>query len=103
MKLKFPLILFIASVLSFGFQQPPTSLKQVIDKEKILRADKLLKKYHLGQKHINNVVKVVYFHSNDQEPLPNWRDRLTRTLDDVSRFYKEEFNKYGIRNGGNTI
>jgi hypothetical protein len=100
MKLKFPIILLIISALSFGFQQPPTSLKQVINKEKVLKADKLLKKYHLGQKHVNNIVKVVYFHANNQEPLPNWRERLTRTLDDVSKFYQEEFDKYGIINEG---
>ena len=100
MKLKLSIILLILSTLSFGFQQPPTSLKQVINKEKILKADKLLNKYHLGHKHTNNIVKVVYFHSNDQEPLSNWRDRLTRTLDDVSKFYQDEFDKYGIINEG---
>ncbi|MDD4972441.1 MAG: NPCBM/NEW2 domain-containing protein [Paludibacter sp.] len=100
MKLKFPIILLILSALSVGFQEPSTRLKQVINKEKILKADKLLKKYHLGQKQANNIVKVVYFHGNNQDPLPNWRERLTRTLDDVSKFYQEEFNKYGIKNEG---
>jgi len=100
MKLKFLIILLIISAFSFGFQRPTTSLKPVINNEKIIKADKLLKKYHLGQKHVNNIVKVVYFHANDQKPLPNWRERLTRTLDDVSKFYQEELNKYDIKNDG---
>jgi len=100
MKLKFPIILLIISALSLGFQQPPKSSKQVINKKEILKADMLLKKYHFGQKHANNIVKVVYFHANNQDPLPNWHERLTRTLDDVSKFYQEEFNKYGIKSEG---
>jgi NPCBM/NEW2 domain len=100
MKFKFPIILLIISAFSFGFQKPPTRIKQVINKEEIRQADKLLKKYHLGQKHANNIVKVVYFHANDQKPLPNWRERLTRTLEDVSKFYQEELDKYDIKNEG---
>ena len=100
MKFKFPIILLIISAFSFGFQKPPTSINQVINKEEILQADKLLKKYHLGQKHANYIVKVVYFHANNQEPLPNWRERLTRTLEEVSKFYQEELDKYDIKNEG---
>jgi len=100
MKLRFPIVLLIISTLSFGFQQAPTGKKQPADKEKIIKADKLLIKYHLGQKRANNIVKVVYFHANNQEPLPNWRERLTRTLDDVSKFYQEELDKYDIKNEG---
>lgn len=96
MKIKSLIILFFLSALSFGFHQSPTDLNQVENSDKILRADKLLKKYNVGQVHSKNVVKVVYFHANDREPLPNWHARLTRTLDDVSRFYQEEFEKHGI-------
>lgn len=45
---------------------------------------------------VHKVVKVVYFHGNDQEPLPQWRERLNRTLNDVSDYYKEEFSKFGV-------
>jgi hypothetical protein len=100
MKFKFLTILLIISALLFGFRQPPTRIKQVFNKEEIVKADKILKKYYSGQKRANNIVKVVYFHANDQNPLPNWRERLTRTLDDVSKFYQEEFEKYNIKNEG---
>jgi len=73
---------------------------EVKNNETIINADKILKRYHSKEKNVYNIVKVVYFHANDQDPLLNWRDRLTRTLDDVSRFYQEEFNKYGIKNEG---
>ena len=34
------------------------------------------------------VVKVVYFHASDREPLPNHRERLERVLADVRDFYR---------------
>lgn len=63
-------------------------------------ADKFIKEYHSGTKNARVVVKVVYFHGNDQEPLPHYAERLTRTLVDVSHFYKEEFNRQGIEIDG---
>jgi len=93
-------VLLLISAYLLGFCQSPTGLKQAVGRDEVLKADKLLKNYNAGQGHSNNVVKVVYFHANDQEPLPNWRERLTRTLDDVSSFYQEEFDKYGIINKG---
>ena len=83
-----------------GFCQFTTSLQQTVGKNRVLKINKLLKRYNADQGHSNNIVKVVYFHANNQDPLPNWRERLTRTLDDVSRFYQEEFDKYGISNKG---
>jgi hypothetical protein len=62
----------------------------------IQKADQMVKKYHLNTKPVNHVVKIVYFHGNDLFPLDNWQDRLPRTLDDVSNFYREEFQRYGI-------
>jgi len=46
------------------------------------------------------VVKVVYFHAADKEPLTNWKERLNFTLQDVSQYYKEELAKYGIQSDG---
>lgn len=43
----------------------------------------------------NNEVKVVYFHGKGQLPFLGWKDRLDRTLKDVSRFYEKEFAKQG--------
>lgn len=100
MKIKYLIILLLVSAQSFGSYQPQTDLKQVAGKNEIAKADKLLKKYNGSQIHSNNIVKVVYFHAYDQEPLPYWRERLTRTLEDVSEFYREQFDKYHIKNKG---
>ena len=97
-RIAFILLLMLAHLS--GFCQFTTSLQQTVGKNEVLKINKLLKRYNADQGHSNNIVKVVYFHANNQDPLPNWRERLTRTLDDVSRFYQEEFDKYGISNKG---
>jgi hypothetical protein len=66
----------------------------------IVKAHKLIREYHSGAEYANNVVKVVYFHGNDLEPLNNWKDRLPRTLDDVSDFYSEELSRHGVETDG---
>jgi len=48
----------------------------------------------------DKVIKVVYFHASDQAPLNGWQERLPRTLADVSDYYKEEFNRFGLESNG---
>jgi len=66
------------------------------NKEIVSTADQMVKKYHAGEKPINHFIKVVYFHGSDQEPFPHWKERLNRTLNDVSDYYKEEFSRFGV-------
>lgn len=75
-------------------------LNNQLSKDAILAADKIVKTYHAGAKQVHKVVKVVYFHGNDRQPLPGWEERLNRTLKEVSTYYKEEFSKYGIKSNG---
>ncbi|GAA4335572.1 hypothetical protein GCM10023149_43650 [Mucilaginibacter gynuensis] len=70
------------------------------DKEIIAGAEKVIKKYHSGADKANNVVKVVYFHGSDRQPLANWNERLDRTLTAVNNFYIEEFKRFGIKTDG---
>ena len=42
------------------------------------------------------VLRVVYFHGNDRDPLPGFRERLTRVMDDISLFYRDGLKRHGI-------
>lgn len=46
------------------------------------------------------VLRVVYFHGNDREPLPGFQGRLTRVMDDISSFYRDGLKRYGIASEG---
>ncbi len=100
MKLNFQFFVFITAVLVLGWQNTCLCSVSFSNQELITKAQKLIKEYHAGTTAGRKVVKVVYFHGKDTEPFANWSDRLTRTLTDVSNFYKEEFYKYGIINDG---
>ncbi len=93
-KLKF--IFFVSLVFLVGCHHPTPFSQNSPDKEKVIKAYQLVRNYHSETEPANYVVKVVYFHGNDQAPLANWEERLTRVLDDISDFYGEEFHKYGI-------
>ena len=69
-------------------------------KEAIMAAEKVIKAYHADAAPAGKVVKVVYFHGYQSQPLPNWEERLNRALSDVSKYYQEEFSKYGIHSNG---
>ncbi|WEK34264.1 MAG: NPCBM/NEW2 domain-containing protein [Candidatus Pseudobacter hemicellulosilyticus] len=82
-------------LVSINFAQEPT-LAGPSTKNVVRSAGEFVKAYHAGQASNRKQVKVVYFHGNDMDPLPNWEGRLTRILDDISRFYGEAFRQYGI-------
>jgi hypothetical protein len=55
-----------------------------------------IKRFHKGYEKKNIPLKLVYFHPKDKQPIKNWEERLSRCLDEVSDYYKEELKKYGI-------
>ncbi len=61
---------------------------------------KKLADFHQGQPDNHTVVKVVYFHAADREPLPNYADRIERSLTDVSAFYREDLGLLGVKSQG---
>jgi hypothetical protein len=75
-------------------------LNSQFTKDAILAAEQVIKTYHADAAPSGKVVKVIYFHAKDRQPLHNWEERLNRTLSDVGRYYQEEFAKYGIRSQG---
>ncbi|MBL9146239.1 MAG: protein kinase [Verrucomicrobiaceae bacterium] len=61
---------------------------------------KKLAAFHQGQPDNRAVVKVVYFHAADREPLPNYVDRVERSLSNVSDFYREDLGHLGVKSQG---
>lgn len=92
-KLNFLFALLLISITSCCQNSSLSSAQSEI----IISSSKYIQDYHSGAERALNVVKVVYFYGNDKEPLPDYEGRLTRTLDDVSKFYKEEFEKHNIQ------
>lgn len=56
--------------------------------------------YHEGQPRGGAVLRVVYFHPNDRDPLPHYAERLDRALNDVSDFYRDGFKRFGVSASG---
>ncbi len=92
--------ILISSILFVRCQKESSTTKLVFNADIVRKAHEAIVKYNAGKEPVNNVVKLVYFHGSDKAPLDNWRERLSRTLDDVSDFYKEEFARYGIEIDG---
>lgn len=76
------------------------ALCQSLPKQKndniVKTASEIVARYNKEKPTNSVVVKVVYFHGNDRPPCKKWKARLTRTLDAVSNFYKEEFDRFGV-------
>jgi hypothetical protein len=57
--------------------------------------------FHAGEKPNGAVLRVVYFHASDREPLSDYAARLDRIVTDISGFYRNEMDeRFGIKTGG---
>jgi hypothetical protein len=57
--------------------------------------------FHAGEKPNGSVLRVVYFHAADREPLPDHAARLDRILADISAFYREGMEqRFGAKTAG---
>jgi hypothetical protein len=56
--------------------------------------------FHQGAAREGVVLRLVYFHPADRGPLPKWRERLGRVMEDVSGFYRDETRRYGLQCDG---
>lgn len=89
-----------ALILLAGFtaQSARSAEPPPVDKEsagQIRRAQEMVNRYHRDAEPARNVIRIVYFHPNDQPPLPKWRERLSRIADDVERFYHDGMTRLG--------
>ncbi len=64
------------------------------------KARRTIEDYHAGQPKSDAVLRVVYFHPSDRDPLPNYAERLDRVLGDVSDFYRDGLQRFGLANEG---
>lgn len=46
------------------------------------------------------VLRVVYFHPNDREPLPEYAARLDRLVTNVSEFFRDGLRRFGVKSDG---
>ncbi|MEM6779634.1 MAG: hypothetical protein AAF670_18410, partial [Planctomycetota bacterium] len=65
------------------------------DASMIRQAELVIEHFHAGAPLSEAVIRIVYFHPSDRDPLPQWRSRLTRALDDVQGFYRDELRRLG--------
>lgn len=56
--------------------------------------------YHEGHAGAPTPLRVVYFHPQDREPLPDYAARLDRVLNDVSDFYRDGLRRLGVASDG---
>ncbi len=63
-------------------------------------AQRTIAAYHAGQPRGDGVVRVVYFHPSDRDPLPHYAERLDRVLNDVSDFYRDGMRRFGLASDG---
>ena len=56
--------------------------------------------YHRDAEKAGSAIRVVYFHPRDRQPLDQWRERLSRMLDDTGDFYRAGLQRYGAKDRG---
>lgn len=92
----FVLALFVLNATLPAFSTAPSKT----DLKKISTAEKQIKDLLKDASPTGKVIKVVYFHASDQEPLNGWKERLPKTLADVSDYYQESFKRFGLKSNG---
>ncbi len=64
-------------------------------------AQKRIAAFHAGEEATGAVLRLVYFHAADREPLPEYVARLERVMTDISGFYRDELDgRFGVKTGG---
>lgn len=63
-------------------------------------AARLVAAYHAGHAPATNVLRVVYFVPQDGTPFPDYAARLDRIVQDVSGFYRDGLERFGIATAG---
>jgi hypothetical protein len=57
--------------------------------------------FHAGEQPTDSVLRVIYFHPADRDPLPDYAARLDRIMTDISGFYREGLEqRFGVKTGG---
>jgi hypothetical protein len=67
---------------------------------RVTDAEKILAAYQAGATANHRVLHVAYFCPADRAPAPDYRERLTRVLDDISSYYATQIRAYGLPSQG---
>jgi hypothetical protein len=63
-------------------------------------AQSAIAKYDAGQTSTSGVLRVVYFHPRDRDPLPDYAARVDRIVNDVNAFYRDGLKRFGVETAG---
>ncbi len=86
--------LWLSAMVAHAAHEPSGSEKAIM-----ASATGRIDAYHRGEAASRGVLRLVYFHPADREPLPDYELRLERILSDVSAFYGEGMEAFGVKNG----
>lgn len=97
--------LCVAAFMSVGtnYSAPPATVAATDDPDGcalLQAAQRVIAAYHEGHRGSHDVLRVVYFHPHDRDPLPNYVERLDRVLADISNFYRDGLQRFGIESTG---
>lgn len=60
----------------------------------------MIEAFHRDAAQSGAILRVVYFHPADRDPLPDYQERLDRVLADVSAFYCDGLRRFGYEGNG---
>lgn len=91
---------FVATMLALASLHARTPADDPEGRVLLQEAQRSIAAYHDGHRDAPNVLRVVYFHPADLDPLPNYAERLDRVMNDISDFYRDGLRRFGIENNG---
>jgi hypothetical protein len=96
---QFPSVLLSALAFALTLRAAPLS-EDSAGRALLQSAQRAIAAYHAGQPKSDRVLRVVYFHPSDRDPLSHYAERLDRVMGDVSDFYRDGLRRFGLENSG---
>jgi NPCBM/NEW2 domain len=90
------------SAIQLAVNPAPAQEKSPLTSSPVMAAaQQRIAAFHAGEKASGSVLRLVYFHAADREPLPRYAERLERVMEDVSRFYQEGMEqRFAVKTAG---
>jgi len=74
----------------------PVPAKDQVGIELISEARKAIAAFREGAESNYAIIRLVYFHPVDREPLPDWDKRLQWVVTDIDQFYHNGFKRFSL-------
>lgn len=94
-----PIMVFSMLLLAAGKISAQTT-NAITEDARVTFAKKVFADYQAGAPRNHRVLHVAYFCPSDRSPAPDYQARLGRVLDDISHFYAEQLQHYGLPSPG---